>query len=103
MATRIGIPTALRQYANGNAAVNVEAATVGDALATLVGQHPDLGKQLFDDGKLRTFVNVYINDDDVRYLDGMATPLKERDEISIIPAIAGGRRTQNKEQRTEHP
>lgn len=90
MTTRISIPTALRQYADGKPNVAVEGGTVGAALEALVTLHPDLGAQLFADGKLRTFVNVYLNDDDVRYLDGMTTPIGERDDISIIPAIAGG-------------
>lgn len=91
MAIRVSIPTALRQFADGNGSLSVEAATVGDALQALMAQHPDLGKQLMLDGQLRNFVNVYLNDDDVRYLQGMETPIGERDEISIIPAIAGGR------------
>jgi len=69
----------------------VEAGTVGEALTALTAQHPDLGNQLFANGELRNFVNVYLNDDDVRYLQGMETPIAERDEISIIPAIAGGK------------
>ncbi len=91
MAVRVSIPTALRQFAGGKSALTVEAATVGDALQALAAQHPDLGNQLLANGELRNFVNVYLNDDDVRYLQGMETPIGERDEISIIPAIAGGR------------
>jgi sulfur-carrier protein len=91
MAVRVSIPTALRQFAGGNGSLNVEATTVGEALQALVAQHPDLGKQLMSNGELRNFVNVYLNDDDVRYLQGLETPIGERDEISIIPAIAGGR------------
>lgn len=88
---RVSIPTALRQYAGGNNALNVEGKTVGDAIQALTGEFPDLGNQLLQNGQLRNFVNVYLNDDDVRYLQGMDTPISERDEISIIPAIAGGR------------
>ena len=91
MAVRVSIPTALRQFADGKSALTVEATTVGDALQALAAQHPDLGNQLLANGELRNFVNVYLNDDDVRYLQGMETPIGERDEISIIPAIAGGR------------
>ncbi len=91
MAIRVSIPTALRQFADGNGSLSVEAATVGDALQALAAQHPALGKQLMLNGQLRNFVNVYLNDDDVRYLQGLETPIGERDEISIIPAIAGGR------------
>ncbi len=101
MTTRVSIPTALRQFAGGNNSLTVEAGTVGEALTALTAQHPDLGNQLFANGELRNFVNVYLNDDDVRYLQGMETPIAERDEISIIPAIAGGtndeRRTTNDE------
>ena len=91
MAVRISIPTALRQFAGGNSSLSVEANTVGGALEALTTQHPDLGKQLLLNGELRNFVNVYLNDDDVRYLQGLETSIAERDEISIIPAIAGGR------------
>lgn len=92
MATRVSIPTALRQFAGGNNSLTVEARTVGEALSALTTQHPALGDQLFASGELRNFVNVYLNDDDVRYLQGLETPIAERDEISIIPAIAGGAR-----------
>ncbi len=91
MAIRVSIPTALRQFAGGNGSLTVEADTVGAALRSLTTQHPELGNQLMANGELRNFVNVYLNDDDVRYLQGMETPIGERDEISIIPAIAGGR------------
>jgi len=91
MSVRVSIPTALRQFAGGNSALSVEPKTVGDALQALTVKHPDLGNQLLTNGELRNFVNVYLNDDDVRYLSGMETPIGERDEISIIPAIAGGR------------
>jgi molybdopterin converting factor small subunit len=90
MAVRVSIPTALRQYAGGSNAINVDGGTVGEALQALISQHPDLGKQLMHNGEVRNFVNIYLNDDDVRYLQGMATPIGARDEISIIPAIAGG-------------
>jgi sulfur-carrier protein len=91
MAVRVSVPTALRQFAGGNSSVSVEGGTVGDALQALTTQFPELGQQLMANGELRNFVNVYLNDDDVRYLQGMQTPIGERDEISIIPAIAGGR------------
>ena len=88
---KIQIPTPLRQYAGKQPAVEVKAATVGEALADLVAKHPDLRRQLYtEDGKLRAFVNVYLNDEDVRYLQKEATSLKEGDNISIVPSIAGG-------------
>ena len=90
---KIHIPTPLRQYAGKQADVEVKAATVGDALSHLVSQHPDLRRHLYtEDGKLRAFVNVYLNDEDVRYLQKDATTVNEGDNISIVPSIAGGRR-----------
>jgi molybdopterin converting factor small subunit len=89
---KIHIPTPLRQYAGKQAAVDVKASSIADALSALVRQHPDLRRHLYtDDGKLRAFVNVYLNDEDVRYLQKDATAVKEGDTISIVPSIAGGR------------
>lgn len=91
MATKIYIPTPLRSYAGGRSHVEVEAPDVSSALDTLVNEHPALRNHLFDDnGQLRSFVNVYLNDDDIRYLAADVAQLSERDVISIIPAIAGG-------------
>ena len=92
MSTRILIPTPLRQYAGKQDAVEVHASTVSDALANLTAKHPDLKRHLYtDDGKLRAFVNVYLNDEDVRYLsDKENTRVKDGDHLSIIPSIAGG-------------
>ncbi len=88
---RIHIPTPLRQYADKKDSVEVNAGTVGDALQHLTSQHPDLRKHLFtDDGRLRAFVNVYLNDEDIRYLGKEQTPVKESDTLSIVPSIAGG-------------
>lgn len=89
---QIHIPTPLRAYTGGQATVPVEAATVTDALQALTGAHPELKKHLFsEDGKLRSFVNLYLNDEDVRYLpEKEATPTKADDALSIIPSIAGG-------------
>jgi molybdopterin converting factor small subunit len=89
---KIHIPTPLRQYAGKQAAVEVQAASIGDALTGLVAKHPELRRHLYtDDGKLRAFVNVYLNDEDVRYLQKEATAVKDSDTISIVPSIAGGR------------
>ena len=89
---KIHIPTPLRQYAGKQAAVEVKAASIGDALSGLVAKHPELRRHLYtDDGKLRAFVNVYLNDEDVRYLQKEATAVKDSDTISIVPSIAGGR------------
>ncbi|HEY6465500.1 MAG TPA: ubiquitin-like small modifier protein 1 [Candidatus Acidoferrales bacterium] len=90
--SKIHIPTPLRQYVGKQSTVEVKGATVGEALSSLVAQHPDLKKHLYtDDGKLRAFVNLYVNDEDIRYLQKEATPLQEGDSISIVPSIAGGR------------
>ena len=89
---KIHIPTPLRQYAGKQADVEVKAGSIADALSGLVAQHPDLRRHLYtDDGKLRAFVNVYLNDEDVRYLQKEATAVKDGDTISIVPSIAGGR------------
>ena len=88
---KIHIPTPLRQYAGKQAAVTVKAGTIADSLNDLVTQHPDLRRHLYtDEGKLRAFVNVYLNDEDVRYMQKDATPVKDSDTISIVPSIAGG-------------
>ncbi|HEY6930062.1 MAG TPA: molybdopterin-synthase adenylyltransferase MoeB [Thermoanaerobaculia bacterium] len=88
---KIHLPTPLRPYAGNAATVELAAPTVGAALAALVGRHQGLKKHLFDDeGRLRSFVNVYKNDEDVRYLQKEATPVAEGDSLSIIPSIAGG-------------
>ena len=89
--TKIHIPTPLRQYAGKQPTVEVNGSTVAEALSGLVSQHPDLKRHLYtDDGKLRSFVNVYLNDEDVRYLQKEATAIKDSDTISIVPSIAGG-------------
>jgi len=89
---RIHIPTPLRQYTGKQAAVDVNAGTIGEALSSLVGSHPELRRHLYtEEGKLRAFVNVYLNDEDVRYLQKEATAVKDDDSISIVPSIAGGR------------
>ena len=88
----IYIPTPLRPFAAGKDAVEVEAATVAGALDELTQAHPDLRKHLFtSDGKIRAFVNLYLNDEDVRYLPAKeATAISSNDTLSIIPSIAGG-------------
>jgi molybdopterin converting factor small subunit len=89
---KIHIPTPLRRYTGNQAAVDVKAGTIADSLNDLVAQHPDLRRHLYtDEGKLRAFVNVYLNDEDVRYMQKEATPVKDSDTISIVPSIAGGR------------
>ena len=88
---KVLIPTPLRQYAGKHDSVELSGSTVAEVLAALTTQHPDLRKQLFNDaGKLRSFVNVYLNDEDIRYLEKDATPVKDGDTVSIVPSIAGG-------------
>ena len=88
---KVHIPTPLRPYAGKSASVEVRATTVGEALNALIAKHGELKRHLYtDDGKLRTFVNVYLNDEDIRYLQKEATPVKDGDSLSIVPSIAGG-------------
>jgi molybdopterin converting factor small subunit len=90
---KVLIPTPLRQYAGKNDSVELGGSTVGEVLSALTSQHPDLRRHLYsDEGKLRSFVNVYLNDEDIRYLQKDSTPVKENDTLSIVPSIAGGRR-----------
>lgn len=88
----IFIPTPLRPYAGGQPSVEVSAATIAEALSSLTSAHPELKKHLFtEEGKLRAFVNLYLNDEDVRYLPAKdATNVTATDTLSIIPSIAGG-------------
>ncbi len=88
---KILIPTPLRPYADKQAAIDVHGDTVGEVLGNLTSRYGDLRKHLYtDDGKLRAFVNVYLNDEDIRYLGKEQTPVKQGDTISIVPSIAGG-------------
>src|SRR3977135_434251 len=88
---KILIPTPLRQYAGKQDAVQLAGKTVSEVLHSLTSQYADLRRHLYnDEGKLRSFVNVYVNDDDIRYLEKEATPLKDGDTVSIVPSIAGG-------------
>ncbi len=91
MAVKVMIPTPLRQYVGKRESVEIDAKTVGEALSALTTRHNDLRKHLFtDEGKLRSFVNVYLNDEDIRYLQKDQTPLHDDDVLSIVPSIAGG-------------
>jgi molybdopterin converting factor small subunit len=88
---KVLIPTPLRQFAAQKDSVEVSGATAGEVLTALTTQYPDLRKNLFnDEGKLRSFVNVYVNDEDIRYLRKEATPIAAGDTVSIVPSIAGG-------------
>lgn len=91
MAVTIRIPTTLRPLSGGNSTVEVQGATLGEVLANLETAHPGFKDRLFDDqGGLRRFVNLFVADDDVRYLQGLDTPVPDGETVSIIPAVAGG-------------
>ncbi|MCF8527807.1 MAG: MoaD/ThiS family protein [Candidatus Nanopelagicales bacterium] len=91
MSIAVKVPTILRTYTGGSAEVTVAGATLADAIADLDAQFPGIGARVLDeDGKLRRFVNVYVNDDDVRFLEDLQTPTPDGTSVSIIPAVAGG-------------
>jgi molybdopterin synthase sulfur carrier subunit len=91
MAVTVRIPTQLRSLSGDQAEVQVEASTVADALKALDSQHPGFAERLFDDkGELRRFVNVFVADEDIRFLQGIDTPLEPGTSVSIVPAVAGG-------------
>ena len=92
MAVKVMIPTPLRPFAGKRDSIELQARTIGEALGSLTTEFSELRKHLYtDDGRIRSFVNVYLNDEDIRYLDKENTPLKDGDTISIVPSIAGGR------------
>jgi sulfur-carrier protein len=87
----VRLPTLLRQHAGGQVSVNVDGATIGEVLEDLQSSYPGMAGQLVtEDGNLHKFVNVYLNDDDVRYMDKLDTKVQASDTISILPAVAGG-------------
>ena len=92
MATTIEIPSALQKFAGNNNQVEVQGASVKEAIDSLIGQYGDLKEHLFDEqGRIRSFVNVYLNDEDIRYGNNLDTGVKDGDVIQIVPSIAGGR------------
>ena len=91
MPAEVRLPTILRQHAGGQASVRANGSTLGEVLDDLVRQFPGMaGQVVTDDGTLHKFVNVYVNDDDVRYMEKLDTAVKDHDVISILPAVAGG-------------
>ncbi len=91
MAVTVRIPTTMRPISGGSSTVSVEGSTLGEVLAALEAAHPGFQERLFDDsGALRKFVNVFVADDDVRFLDGLETKVPAGETVSIIPAVAGG-------------
>jgi molybdopterin synthase sulfur carrier subunit len=91
MSVTVRIPTQLRTLTNGQGTVDADGSTVGEVLKALDAAYPGMGERLFDDaGKLRRFVNVFVADEDVRFLDGLATAVSQGQTVSIVPAVAGG-------------
>ena len=91
MPKNVRIPTPLRKLTNNEEVVEISAATIGAAITELQSRYPGIQERLMDEnGEVRRFVNVYVNEEDIRFLQNQQTPLKDGDEISIIPAIAGG-------------
>jgi molybdopterin converting factor small subunit len=88
----VRIPPVLRDNVGGSRSIEVSGSTVSEALADLFGKHPSLRDRVTDDGQLSRFINVYVNDRDVRYRDGLDTPIGPEDTIIILPAMAGGER-----------
>jgi molybdopterin converting factor small subunit len=90
MAVQVSIPTILRPHTGGAKAVDGAGGTLGELLDDLESRHPGLRSRLVDDAGLRRFVNVYVNDEDVRFLGGLETPVGEGDTVTVLPAVAGG-------------
>jgi sulfur-carrier protein len=90
MAVTVKLPTQLRDAAGGAAQVQVEGATVGEALESVFALHGELRERLYQDGDLRRFVNVYLSGEDIRFLDGLLTAVPAGGELTILPAVAGG-------------
>ena len=90
MAVTVKLPTQLRDAAGGATSTQVEGATVGEALEALYEEYGELRDRLSDDGGLRRFVNVFVGGEDIRFLDGLDTSVEDGDEVTILPAVAGG-------------
>jgi molybdopterin synthase sulfur carrier subunit len=90
MPITVKIPTQLRAVTGGDAEVDVEGSTVGEALDAVFDQHGDLRERITENGDLRRFVNVYVSGEDIRFKDGLETSISEGDEVTILPAVAGG-------------
>ena len=86
----VRIPTVLRKHTDGQAKVQADGATVGEVFSAIVAEHPELQDKLFDGDQVRGFINVYVEDEDIRYLDGLDSKVQDGDEIAIMPAVAGG-------------
>ncbi|HEU4567447.1 MAG: MoaD/ThiS family protein [Motilibacteraceae bacterium] len=92
MAIEVRIPTILRPYTDGAKAVDGKGDTLDELISDLESRHPGLRERLVEEGQLRRFVNVYLNDEDVRFLGGLSTPVADGDSVTVLPAVAGGAR-----------
>jgi molybdopterin synthase sulfur carrier subunit len=90
MAVEVRIPTILRTYTDGRKAVDGEGATLSEVIENLEGSHPGIKERLIDGADLRRFVNVYVNDEDVRFTGGLETSVNDGDQVVVLPAVAGG-------------
>ncbi len=90
MPVKINIPSPLREHTQGKTVVDVNGATVKAVLDELCAQFPTMSAKLYDKGEVKPFLNIYLNDEDIRFLDGIDSPTKDGDDVSIIPAVAGG-------------
>ena len=90
MPVKVHIPTPMRQHTEGQATVEIAGASVQEVLDNLGAKYPGITGRLFDNGQVRRFINLYLNDEDVRYLSNLETAVKDGDELAIIPAVAGG-------------
>ena len=90
MPVEVRVPTILRTYTGGEKVVTAEGASLADVIADLESNHPGIGERLLDESGLRRFVNIYVNDEDVRFLDGLGSVISDGDSITILPAVAGG-------------
>ena len=90
MVVEVRVPSMLQKFTEGEKVVEVACGTVGEMLSTLEEPYPGIGEQLLEDGQLRRFVNLFLNDEDVRFMQEMETPLQDGDVIAILPALAGG-------------
>lgn len=92
MAIQVRIPTILRTHTDGAKTVEGSGSTLGELVADLDARHPGIGERIVEGGQLRRFINIYLNDEDVRFLGGIETPLSDGDTVTVLPAVAGGMR-----------
>ncbi len=90
MAVTVKVPAQLRAVTNGEGEIEVEGSTVGEVLDAVYNRHEELRERITEDGSLRRFINVYVSGEDIRFQDGLDTPISDGDEVTILPAVAGG-------------